>query len=241
MQHSETLVMLCFPHQESSFVRVDTRQGPMPRRGPSERFEGIDVELLERFASHLGVDLEIQTIEVPSYSALIPGLLEGKAHLIASSFSITAERLELVDFSTPYHVTYRQIISRKGLEVGSLEELTGLRAAVVEGTNHERFLRDLGVRDEQLVHVAFTLDVYNAVNDGDADYALVDHESVVRLLDEFENIEVAFRLEGEDRFGIAVRQGSDLLPVLNAWLEAMRAEGELDALIDAELRSQGTN
>ena len=233
--------MLCFPHQESSFVRVDTSLGPMPRRGPSKHFEGIDVALLERFVIHLGVDLEVQTLEVPSYSALIPRLLEGPAHLVASSFSITADRQQLVDFSTPYYVTHREIISRQGLGVTSFEGLAGLRAAVVEGTNHEKSLRAMGVGDEQLVHVAFTLDAYNAVNDGEADYALVDHESVVRLLDGFENVEVAFRLEGEDQFGIAVRPGSDLLAPLDAWLETMRAAGELDALIDAELKSLGGN
>jgi ABC-type amino acid transport substrate-binding protein len=92
------LVMLCFPHQDNGFISVNLGAGPMPKAGGEKNFQGVDVDIMVGFAQFLGVSLEIRSISVPSYGELIPALLRGDGDVIASSFSVTAERQKVVDF-----------------------------------------------------------------------------------------------------------------------------------------------
>lgn len=225
------LVMLCFPHQESFFVRVDTSKGPMPRRGPANHFQGLDVELMQRFADELGVELELRPVEEPSYRALIPDLLADKGDLIASSFSITPERQELVSFSRPYYTTYRIIITRQGIEIASPGDFGAYRPTAVPGSSHFQTLVDMGIEPERIVARDFTLELYNALADGEADFAVVDHDSLLQLGDEYPTIRQVYRYPGDDRFGVAVRRGSDLLPRLDAFFERLEESGQLGEII----------
>lgn len=229
------LRMLCFPHQESTFVRVDLTQGPMPERGPASRFHGFDVELMQGFAESLGVELEVVPIRQPSYQALIPDLLAGRGHLIASSFSITPEREEMVDFSRPYLETYEVVIARQGSGITSPEDLAGRRAATVAGSKHERDLLAEGIEADNLLRLDFTFDVYLAVAEGDADFAQVDSNSLRQVLPQMQGVEVSFRRPDIDRFGIAVRPDSDLLGLLDAYLAEKERSGGLATLIARHL------
>lgn len=225
------LVMISFPHQESFFVRVDTSKGPMPPQGPADHFQGLDVELMQRFAASLGVELEIRPVREPSYRALIPDLLAGEGDLVASSFSITPERQKLVSFSRPYYTTYRVIIARPGVEIESSDDLEPYRAVAVPGSSHYRTLVELSYGQQKILARDFTLDLYNALADDEADFALVDHDSVLQLGNDFPEIRIVYRYPGDDHFGVAVRHGSDLLPRLDAFFDQLEASGELEEIV----------
>jgi ABC-type amino acid transport substrate-binding protein len=47
---------------------------------------------------------------------------------------------------------------------------------------------------------------------------------------------VAFRLSEEDRYGIAIRKGSDLREHLNRFLVKMKESGRLEEILERNLR-----
>lgn len=230
------LVMLCYPHQLSTFVRADLKKGYMPARGPADHFIGIDVDIMKGFAEHLGVALEVRRASKPRFAALIPDLLAGKGDLIASSMSVTEERQKKVDFSQPYFAIYPVIVVRSDSPIGSPQDLRGKIAAAIPGSSQEERLLRMGVPRELIHSESFMVGNYGAVIDGIADYTLVDSGSAERVLPEKDSLKMAFRLPGVEHYAIAVRPGSDLLPELNQYIDQIKISGELSEIIDRHLK-----
>ncbi|MDD4848963.1 MAG: ABC transporter permease subunit [Bacteroidales bacterium] len=81
---------------------------------------GMDIELSQRIAYQLGMRVEFVDMK---FSALIPALVSGKADMIASNLSATAERAKSVDFSDEYFKNPQVLITRK-LEGNAEKELS---------------------------------------------------------------------------------------------------------------------
>jgi polar amino acid transport system substrate-binding protein len=229
------LVMLCVPHQENAFIHTRIEAGPMRSLGSTEHFAGVDVSLMAGFAESLGVRLEIRPGRgpdgIPSYTQLVPALLRRDGDIIASSFSITPARAKLVDYSVPYITVRKVVVARSDRGITTAEDLEGKTAGAIAGSSQEEHLRQLGFDDEHIRHASFVLENYQAVADGKVDFIVVDSTSAMRLASQFDGLEVAFELPGEDPYGVAVRPDSDLLPLLDRYLAEARDSGRVDELI----------
>ncbi|MDY7093269.1 MAG: transporter substrate-binding domain-containing protein [Acidobacteriota bacterium] len=229
------LIMLSVPHQESAFVRTNIERGPMKRQGTAEDFHGVDVEIMKRFADSLGVELEVRPAVaangIPAYPELFEWLGRGDGDIIASSLTITEQRKQRVDFSRPYHAVYPIVIVRTDSFIEAPEDLDQAIAANLPGSSQEEHLRRLGFTDERIHFKEFTLEAYDAVLEGTADFTLVDSDSAYSFMSENRNLKIAFRLPGvEDPYGYAVPKNSDLLPPLNTFLEELEESGELSRI-----------
>jgi ABC-type amino acid transport substrate-binding protein len=226
------VVMLTFPAVEDPFVAVDLeamRAAGLKladMRDP-ENFHGIDVELMKGFAQSLGVPLEIVP-ETGGYGDLLPALTRGNGDLVASRLTITPRRREAADFSIPYFIQWVVAAVRPDSKYRSLADLRGKRAAVMKGSSQLEFLPSLKLRPETHL-TGFNLESYNAVLEGEVDYALMDSRAAVGepVSAIYSGIQVAVRLQ-EIGYGVMVRKGSDLLAPLNAYLEGVEKSGELE-------------
>ncbi|MEE8524334.1 MAG: transporter substrate-binding domain-containing protein, partial [Thermoanaerobaculia bacterium] len=220
------LVMLCWPHQESTFVRRTVELGPEGLH----RFAGIDVDILDAYARHLGVELEVRPME-KSFAELIPSLLAGKGDVIGSSLTITEKRAEKVAFSVPYFDVRQVVVARRGSGLSSAADLDRRTAAAVPGSSQEESLLALGLENLTILPTEFTLDNYIEVVERNADLAVVDSSSATKVLAKYpqfaRELEVAFEFPTPDFYGFAVRPDSDLLQSLDAFLEQLRSTGEL--------------
>lgn len=223
------LVMLCFPHQENTFVHPKLEAlrelgvALKDLRDP-EYFEGSDVDLMRAFAASLGVRLEIRPVTT-SYADLIPALLRGDGDVIASSITITEEREKVVDFSIPYARSWVAVVAPKESPIASVADLAGRTGAVMKGSSQLEYLRALGPKDVKTLLTDFSLENYISVSDGDADFTLVDSTAEIGAAPKptFPELRIAFRLR-EFSYGVVVPPGSDLLAPLNAFL-AERSSG----------------
>jgi ABC-type amino acid transport substrate-binding protein len=231
VQKAGKLVMLAFPHQQNPFIRVNLAKGAMVKAGSPEFFEGFDVDLMAGFARRLNVELEILPVSEPRYAALIPDLLAGRGDLIASSLTITEERRRHVAFSRPYFRAWPVIVTREDNEdIRGLADLKYRVGAIAAGSSHEERLLKMGVASETLRRYDFAIETYGAVSDHQAEYLMADSSSAATVLKEEPGLKIAFSLPEEHFFGVAVRPGSDLLPVLDEYLLAIEKSGELAKL-----------
>ena len=81
---------------------------------------GIDVELARALAASLGKELVIRNT---AFDGLIPALQTGKIDLILSSMTITPQRAESIDFSTPYLQTGICLLVNAGSDVHKSDDL----------------------------------------------------------------------------------------------------------------------
>jgi len=63
------------------------------------KYVGFDIEMVQRFAEHEGMQLRIMTME---FSSLVAALASGKVDMISDGIAITEERQKQIDFSDPY-------------------------------------------------------------------------------------------------------------------------------------------
>src|ERR1700754_2025037 len=109
---------------------------------------GLDVEAAEMLAKDWGLQFE----HVPTTGASrIPSLQTGKADLVISSLSYTAERAKVIDFSKPYAVLRTVIAAPKS--VGGLKkmaDLDGKTVGTVRGTTHDTQLTKEGPKGMKL-------------------------------------------------------------------------------------------
>jgi len=100
------------PQTTRSMPEIDPSQCPngtlvtaTPAIGPpftmmkDNKVSGIEAELMVRFASQIGMNLEIQVMELP---AVIASIASGKCDIGFCCFCITEERSKQVDFAIPY-------------------------------------------------------------------------------------------------------------------------------------------
>ena len=220
------LTMLCWPHQESSFVR---RMVAEYGEQGLNRFAGIDVEILRGFAESLGVSLEVKPMR-QSFAELIPSLLAGEGQVIGSSLTITEARSRKIEFSEPYHRVKKVVIARRGSQLTSVADFAGKVAAVVAGSSHEEQLLALSSEDLEIRRTSFTFENYTEVAEGKADFTVVDTGSVDRVLRENADLAIlgrAFVFPRDDEYGFAVAPGSDLRAPLDTYLHGLTSSGEL--------------
>ena len=219
------LVMLSFPHQENPFIRVRTEVD-------LQHYEGIDYEVMQGFAGTLGVELEVRPVK-PSFDALVPALLRGEGDVIASSFSITPERSAVVAFSQPYFTVHTVVVVPAGSPVHAAADLAGRTAATVRGSSLEERIKAL--HPGKLHYVEFTRWNYDALEEKEADFTVLDETSTLRLLRYYPDLKVAFQLPGADAYGYAVKPGSDLLAALDGYLAGLRTNGKLAEIVHRHL------
>ncbi len=215
------LRMLSFPDQESDFIRVQVDLG-------LGHYEGIDYELMQGFAESLGVRLEVVPART-SFGDLLPMLLEGAGDVVASSLSITAERRRKVDFSAPYFVLKTVVVARRGSPLKTTADLAGKTGSTVPASSHHELIK--AIPNVKIHFVDFARWNLDSLVEGTADFTLLDEPQAWALLKVYPDLEVAFELPEVDSYGFAVAPGSDLLPLLDRYLDEMRRSGRLEDIV----------
>ena len=89
-----------------NWPQPDDSNGAVKIAGSTDYAYGYDVMMAKKIAEKLGYELEIVKLD---WESLIPALQSGDVDAVIAGQSITAERLEQVDFSTPYY--YASIVT----------------------------------------------------------------------------------------------------------------------------------
>ena len=82
-----------------NWSQADDSNGAVPIAGTNNYAYGYDVMMAKLIAESMGKELEIVKLD---WEGLVPAVMSGDVDLVIAGQSITAERLEMVDFSEPY-------------------------------------------------------------------------------------------------------------------------------------------
>lgn len=89
-----------------NWTQPDDSNGAVPISGSPDFAYGYDVMMAKLIAEKLGYDLEIVKLD---WDSLVPAVQSGTVDCVIAGQSITSERMEMVDFTSPYY--YASIIS----------------------------------------------------------------------------------------------------------------------------------
>ncbi|WP_343627462.1 transporter substrate-binding domain-containing protein [Roseateles sp.] len=115
-------------------IAVEGTYPPFNYKDEKGQLTGFDVEIAAAIAGKLGVKPEFTTTE---WSGILAGLQAGKYDVIVNQVAATDERRKTFDFSTPYVMSYPQLIIRANetRQLLTPADLKGKKVGVGQGSN----------------------------------------------------------------------------------------------------------
>lgn len=119
-------------------IGVFSDKSPFGYVNENGEYAGYDIELANRLAKDLGVEVEFVSTEAANR---VEYLQTGKVDLILANFTVTPERAEQVDFADPYMNVALGVVSHKDHPITDLSQIgANDQVIVITGTTAETYL-----------------------------------------------------------------------------------------------------
>jgi len=198
-------------------------------KGVIGEFDGIDIAIADQIAKDNGMTAKISNME---FDSLLIALENGQIDAAIAGMTITAERLESVNFSIPYYTATQVMIVKEGSDITKAADMEGKNIAVIQGYTGEICVSDMGY--EYTSFKKGTDAIMELVN-GKADVVVIDSATAVKYVSDNEGLVVVEDAEAfaSEEYGIAVaKDNTELLEKINASVQKMLDEGTVAELGD---------
>ena len=230
-----------------NWTQPDDSNGAVPISGSSDYANGYDVMMAKYICEQLGYDLEIVKLD---WDSLVPAVKTGDVDMVIAGQSITSERLEQVDFTSPYYYATIVTLVNKDSEYAnatSVADLAGATCTSQLGTiwydNCLPQIPEADILPAQETAPAMLV----ALNAGTVDLVVTDLPTGTaalvaypdfKLLD-FTGTDGEFEVSDEDiNIGISVKKGNtELLDAVNGVLENLTTD-DFDAMMTEAISIQ---
>lgn len=197
--------------------------------------DGFDIQLMRALAAELGVEVEFKDF---AFSGLLDALRLGQVDAAIAAISVTPDRQQLVDFTNVYYQGEAGALTRRDFDgtIYSATDLAGLKVGVEQGTTYQSWVQqnvvDAGLieQDDLMVYTVVNSMILDLRN-GAVDVAVMGHLPAERLSAVFRDLNVEDTGFYQQKFGIAVPNGSNLSAALNEALLAVRDNGTFTELL----------
>ncbi len=170
-----------------------------------------------------------------AWDGIFPAMQAGEYDWLADGVTYTEERDEIVDFSIPY-VTIGQVLLINSADsiddVEAFKQDSSKLVGTQIGTTNEIVAMDNFPEDRIQSFEEFGGAV-SALMAGDVDAVVIDTVAAVGFIGENPGrLQIGAELTSDEDLAFVFPPGSDLIEAINTALEAMRADGTLQALND---------
>lgn len=190
---------------------------------------GVDIDLCQQIADEIGVELEIVNMD---FDSLIIAMQAGQGDIVASGMSITDERKEQVDFTIPYVDTTLYVVVKEGdTSITSVDDITGKKVAVQEGTTSDLIVSDMDVKE--VLRYKTSADAVAALKNGSADLVVMDDLTATNVSEALGGLTILKDIEvSHEQYAMAVPKGSaDFLVVVDSVLQKAVDADQVNTLI----------
>lgn len=100
-------------------------------------YSGMEIDLANKIAESLGVETEFTAVTAATRTELLDA---GDIDCVLATFTITDERKESWDFTTPYYTDYVTVLVEDSSEIKTLEDLVDKKVGVSSGSTSAKSL-----------------------------------------------------------------------------------------------------
>lgn len=188
--------------------------------------QGYDIYLAKRVVKDLlGDESKVEFVLVEAANR-VEYLQSNKVDIILANFTVTEERKEKVDFSTPYMKVSLGVVSADGTPIKSVEDLKGKQLIVNKGTTAETYFTK-NHPDIELLKYEQNTEAFAALKDGRG--AALAHDNTLLFAWARENegyTTFIGSLGEEDVIAAGVKKGNtELQEWLNTEIDTLIKEG----------------
>ena len=190
---------------------------------------GIDADVMAYVAEKLGLESAPENMD---FSSVITAVSTGKTDLAASGITIKEDRLESVDFTTPYVTTSQVVIVRFDSPIKIANELDGKKVGVQLNTTGQDYVEE-NYKDAEIERYSKSYEAVEALKQKKVDAVVIDSDTADKFIEDDDDLIKLDQILTEEEYAFAVQKGnSALLDAVNGVLAEMQENGELDAIIN---------
>ncbi len=195
--------------------------------GTIDTYDGIDIAIAKQIAEDNGMTAAIENME---FDSLLVALQNGQIDAAIAGMTVTEERAEAVDFSTPYYEATQVMIVKEDSDIETAEDMADKKIVVIQGYTGQTCVEEMGYDYEAFKKG--TEAILELVN-GKCDVVVIDSATAEKFVGDNEGLKIVEdpdAFEGES-YAIAVKKGNtELLDMINASIEKMLEDGTISEL-----------
>lgn len=211
-------------------------------------YSGMEISIAEKIAEELGVDIEFTTVTAATRTELLDS---GDIDCVLATFTITDERKESWDFSTPYYTDYVSVLVETASGITSLDGLVDTTVGVSSGSTSAKALTQAMIDAGLIDGTGFDPETFDPATWTEGvsfkqyeDYPAISTALSAGEVDAFcvdKSILAIYKTDGRDYiddkfspqdYGVATRKGSDFSAYVEALIEEWLEDGTIQGFID---------
>jgi putative glutamine transport system substrate-binding protein len=197
-------------------------------------FEGMEIDIAKALAKELLGDENAVEFTAVTAKTRGPLLDTGELDMVIATFTIKPDRIQQYDFSKPYFVDAIGLLVKKDSGIAGFADLDGKAIGVAQSATTKDALAKAaeaaGIQVEFLEFATYP-DIKAALDSDRVACFSVDKAILMGYVDDNTTL-LPDSFESQP-YGVAMKKGAQaLLDFVDAKLAAMRASGEIDALVD---------
>ena len=213
-------------------------------KGTIGEFDGIDIAIAQKIAEDQGKEAKINNME---FDSLLLALDNGQVDAVIAGMTVTDERKQAYDFSTPYYTATQVMIVKSDSDIQKASDMKDKKIVVIQGYTGETCGQEMGYNYEAFKKG--TEAIMELVN-GKCDVVVIDSATAEKFVGDNEGLKIvedpdAFEAE---EYAIAVKKGNtELLNQINASVQKMLDDGTVSELsakyldVDTEEDASGSD
>jgi len=210
-------------------------------------YSGMEIELAEKIAESLGVDVEFTAVTAATRTELLDS---GDIDCVLATFTITDERKESWDFSTPYYTDYVTVLVQKDSGITGLADLVDKKVGVSSGSTSAKSLVAAMIENGVIEGTGFDAETFDpatwtdsvnfaqyddyptistALSAGEVDAFCVD-KSILAIYHTDDRVYIDEKFAPQD-YGVATVKGSGMSAYVDELIKGWLADGTIEGMI----------
>ena len=213
-------------------VGTDAAYAPFESQNEKGEIVGFDIDVVKAVAAKAGI--EVKFVNTP-WEGIFNALGQGDRDMVVSAVTITDERKQTMDFSTPYFDAVQLIAVKDGSKLAEFDDLKKLKVGVQTGTTgDEAVTKLLGKTSTAIKRFESTPLALKELESGGVDAVVADNGVVIHYV--ANNAGAKFKTVADtsftaEQYGIALKKGNaELLAKVNQGLAGIKADGTYDKI-----------
>lgn len=193
---------------------------------------GYDADLARLIAKGiLGDEKKVEFVPVTASNRIMK-LNSGEVDCLIATMSITTQRQQFLNFSTPYYMAGQAILVKSSSKATSLRDFTGKKLIIVFGSTSEKNLRS-NVPEVTVIGYKTYNDAYNALKNGKADGIVADDTVLLGFSTNDKSVKLLPKRYSKEPYAVVFRKDDasiNFTNKVNYIVENLQSTGRLNRL-----------
>lgn len=214
---------------------------PYEMTDDSGGFEGIDVEIAEKIAAKLGLELVVDDMD---FSSVLTSVQGGKADIAMAGLTVTPDRQKNVDFTDSYATGVQVVIVPEDSDIKTIDDLAKDKMiGTQEGTTGFIYCSDTpengGFGEDHVIAYTNGATAIQALLAGKVNAVVIDSQPAKEFVAANDGLKILETEFVSEDYAIGVsKDNPELLEAVNNTLKELIEDGTVQEILDKYIKAE---